>query len=41
VAENAHEIETLARYAYEQGLTARLATAEDLFHPYTFERSRT
>src|SRR5262249_39945075 len=40
VAENAHEIETLARYAYEQGLTARLATAEDLFHPYTFERSR-
>lgn len=33
VRENAKEIETMARYSFEQGLTARKLTAEDLFAP--------
>jgi len=36
VAENRKEIDALARYLQEQGLTARRLTAEDLFHPSTF-----
>ena len=41
VAENAKEISTLARYSFEQGLAARVMTAEEIFHPTTFEISRT
>jgi 4,5-dihydroxyphthalate decarboxylase len=40
VSENAREIETLARYSYEQGLAERLVKAEELFAPSTFEISR-
>jgi 4,5-dihydroxyphthalate decarboxylase len=36
----AHEIDTLARYSYDQGLSERLVTAEDLFAPSTFELSK-
>jgi 4,5-dihydroxyphthalate decarboxylase len=41
VAECAGEIETLARYSFEQGLAARLMTKEEIFHPTVFEISRT
>jgi 4,5-dihydroxyphthalate decarboxylase len=40
VSENAREIETLARYSYEQGLAERMVRAEELFAPSTFEISR-
>lgn len=40
VAECAHEIEALARYSYDQGLSERRLTAEDLFAPSTFEISK-
>jgi 4,5-dihydroxyphthalate decarboxylase len=36
VDENRKEIDALARYLHEQGLTARRLTAEDVFHPSTF-----
>lgn len=36
VAENRKEIDTLARYLQEQGLTERRITAEELFHPSVF-----
>ena len=36
----AHEIEALARYSYDQGLSERRLTAEDLFAPSTFEISK-
>ena len=41
VKESAHEIETLARYSFEQGLTTRKLTAEEIFHPSVFEMSKT
>jgi 4,5-dihydroxyphthalate decarboxylase len=31
VAENRHGLDTLARYAFEQGLTGRVLVVEDLF----------
>jgi len=40
VAECAHEIETITRYSYDQGLSVRKLTAEDLFAPSTFEISK-
>jgi 4,5-dihydroxyphthalate decarboxylase len=40
VAENAKDIETLARYSFEQGLAARKLTAEEIFHPSVFEISK-
>jgi 4,5-dihydroxyphthalate decarboxylase len=40
VRENMREIEALTGYAYEQGLTDRKLTAEDLFPPSMFELSR-
>ena len=40
IAECAHEIEALARYSYDQGLSERRLTAEDLFAPSTFEISK-
>lgn len=40
VGECAHEIEALARYSYDQGLSERRLTAEDLFAPSTFEISK-
>ena len=33
VAENAKDIETLARYSFEQGLAARRLPADEIFHP--------
>jgi 4,5-dihydroxyphthalate decarboxylase len=36
-----HEIETLIRYSWEQGLLARKLSIEDIFHPATFAVSRT
>ena len=36
VRENAKEIETMTRYSFEQGLSARKLTAEDLFAKSTF-----
>ena len=40
VSECAHEIETITRYSYDQGLSVRKLTAEDLFAPSTFEISK-
>jgi 4,5-dihydroxyphthalate decarboxylase len=40
VAENARDIETLARYSFEQGLTTRKLSAEEIFHPSVFEISK-
>lgn len=36
VSENAGEIETMTRYSFEQGLSARKLTAQDLFAKSTF-----
>ncbi len=36
-----HEIETLMRYSWEQGLLARALSIEDIFHPATFSTSKT
>ncbi len=41
VNESRHDIETLARYSYEQGLAARRLSPEEIFHPSVFEVSRT
>ena len=41
IAENARDIETLTRYSFEQGLSARKLSAEEIFHPSVFEISRT
>jgi 4,5-dihydroxyphthalate decarboxylase len=40
VKECRHEIDVMTRYAYEQGLTGRKLTAEELFAPSTFTMSR-
>ena len=40
VAENAKDIETLARYSFEQGLATRKLSAEEIFHPSVFEISK-
>jgi 4,5-dihydroxyphthalate decarboxylase len=40
IKECAHEIETITRYSYSQGLSRRKLTAQDLFHPSTFEISK-
>ena len=40
VKECAHEIEALARYSFDQGLSERKLSAEDLFAPSTFEISK-
>jgi 4,5-dihydroxyphthalate decarboxylase len=40
VTECAHEIETITRYSHSQGLSRRRLTAQDLFHPSTFETSK-
>ncbi len=40
VAENARDIETLARYSFEQGLATRNLSAEEIFHPSVFEISK-
>jgi 4,5-dihydroxyphthalate decarboxylase len=40
IAENAKDIETLARYSFEQGLAMRTLSAEEIFHPSVFEISR-
>ncbi len=40
VNECAHEIAALARYSFDQGLSERKLTAEDLFAPSTFEISK-
>ena len=40
VAECAHEIDTLARYSFEQGLATRKLSAEEIFHPSVFEISK-
>ena len=40
VAENAKDIETLARYSFEQGLATRHLSAEEIFHPSVFEISK-
>ena len=40
VKESAHEIEAMTRYSFEQGLSERKLTAEDLFAPSTFEISK-
>ena len=37
IAANRHTIEYFFRHHYEQGLSSRLVTPEDLFHPGTFE----
>jgi 4,5-dihydroxyphthalate decarboxylase len=37
VEENAHEIEAMTRYSFEQGLAARKLTAEDIFAAPTFD----
>ncbi|MCK5839357.1 MAG: hypothetical protein KAG99_05880, partial [Bacteroidales bacterium] len=34
---NRKTLETLFRYSYEQGLSSRKLTIEELFHPSTFE----
>jgi len=41
IAESMHEIQTLARYSYEQGLTPRILSPEEIFHPSVFEVSKT
>ena len=40
IKECAYEIETITRYSYDQGLSARRLTAADLFAPSTFEISK-
>ncbi len=40
VTECAHEIEAMTRYSFEQGLSARKLTPEDLFAAPTFELSK-
>ena len=40
VKESLHEIDALARYSYEQGLSSRLLTAADLFTPSVMDISR-
>src|SRR5207247_2543583 len=40
VAENARDIETLARYSFEQGLATRQLSAGEIFHPSVFEISK-
>ncbi|MEC7655286.1 MAG: ABC transporter substrate-binding protein, partial [Pseudomonadota bacterium] len=40
VHKNAAVIEAMSRYSFEQGLTARNLTAEDLFAPSTFELAK-
>ena len=40
VAECVHEIETLARYSFEQGLATRKLSAAEIFHPSVFEISK-
>ncbi len=40
VAECAHEIEAMTRYSFDQGLSARKLTPEDLFAAPTFELSK-
>lgn len=40
IADCRHEIEVMARYAQEQGLTGRRLTAEELFAPSTFAMSK-
>jgi 4,5-dihydroxyphthalate decarboxylase len=40
VAENARDIETLARYSFEQGLATRKLSVEEIFHPSVFEISK-
>lgn len=34
---NGHLLETITRYSYEQGLSGRLLSIEDIFHPSTLE----
>ncbi len=41
IAESMHEIQTLARYSYEQGLATRILTPEEIFHPSVFDVSKT
>ncbi|MEI9915938.1 MAG: hypothetical protein WDN29_09085 [Methylovirgula sp.] len=41
IAESVHEIETLVRYSFEQGLAARELDVREIFHPSVFEISRT
>jgi len=41
ILESLHEIETLARYSYEQGLATRVLKPEEIFHPSVFEISKT
>ena len=40
VTECEHEITTLARYSYEQGLAARELRPDEIFHPSVFETSK-
>jgi 4,5-dihydroxyphthalate decarboxylase len=40
VQQNVREIDAITRYAYEQGLTARRLTAEDLFVASTFDLAK-
>jgi 4,5-dihydroxyphthalate decarboxylase len=40
VAENRRELETLARYAFDQGLLARLLSVDEMFARSTLESSR-
>jgi 4,5-dihydroxyphthalate decarboxylase len=40
VAENARDIDILARYSFEQGLATRKLSAEEIFHPSVFEISK-
>lgn len=40
VKESLHEIDALARYSHEQGLSSRLLTAADLFAPQVMDISR-
>ena len=40
VAANGAEIEAMTRYSYEQGLTARKLSAEDLFAASTFKLAK-
>jgi 4,5-dihydroxyphthalate decarboxylase len=40
IGENMREIMALTQYAYEQGLTDRKLTVEELFHPSMFEISK-
>ena len=40
IKENAREIEAMTRYSFDQGLSARKLTAEDLFAKPTFELTK-